>query len=156
MKANQTLILLSFYIFLFSCNGKNETDISVEKEKVKNVFPTWITAISESQNAEEYFNYVTDDYISMESGANPVSDKKVLLTSISGLVENYNFHFENWESQEVIVRDDIAIHRHSGVLVLESKSDSSKIELDTKYMDVLKKDINGNWKIYIHSNSPNK
>lgn len=154
MKTRQILFLFSF--FLISCNCNKETDLSNEKEKVKNVFPTWIEAISESQNAEEYFNYVTDDYISMESGSHPVSDQNVLMTSISGLIENYNFHFKNWESQEVIVRDDIAIHRHTGILVLESKADSSKIELDMKYMDVMKKDLNGNWKIYIHSNSPNK
>lgn len=156
MKTRQTFVTISFILFLLSCKSNNEANISIEKEKVKEVFPTWIEAISNSQNAETYFDYVTDDYISLESGSYPESDKQRLLASISGLIESYDFHFANWKSEELIIRDDIAIHRHSGILILKSKSDSSKIELDMKYMDILKKDIDGNWKIHIHSNSPNK
>jgi len=156
MKAKQALILSSAFLLLLSCNEVAKTDNKEEKEKIRALFTNWVKDVSESENADSYFKYVTDDFILMEAGADQLSDKEKIKTDIKSLFANNTFSIENWRSQEVIVRDDIAIHRHSGLVVIKSKTDTSRLEISLKYLDILKKDKNGDWKVYIHSNSPNK
>ena len=95
-------------------------------------------------------------FLLMEAGADQVSDKEKMKADINSLFANNTFHVKNWQSLEVIVRDDIAIHRHSGLVVIKSKTDTTRQEINLKYLDILRKDKNGEWKVYIHSNSPNR
>ncbi len=156
MKTRQTLILLSVILVLMGCKDVTKTDTKEEQEKVRTLFTNWVKDITESESADAYFKYVTDDFILMEAGADQVSDKGKMKADINSLFASNTFHIENWQSQEVIVRDDIAIHRHSGLFVIKSKTDTTRQEINLKYLDILKKDKNGDWKVYIHSNSPNK
>jgi ketosteroid isomerase-like protein len=133
-----------------------KTDTKGEQEKIRALFQNWVKDTSENEIADSYFKYVTDDFIIMEAGRDQSSNKEKMKVEIESLFASNTFNVENWQSQEVIVRDDIAIHRYSGVVIIKSKTDTTKLEVSLKYLDVLKKDKNGDWKVYIHSNSPNE
>lgn len=155
MSKRHVPVLLSL-VLLFGCREVSEEDIAAEQEKVRTVFTSWVKDVVENQNADTYFNYVTDDFMIMEAGAPPLSDRDKIKAGWVDLFAASSIGLEDWQSQEVIVRDDIAIHRYTGIVVIKSKSDTSKLEISLKYLDILKKDKNGEWKVYIHSNSPNK
>lgn len=156
MKTRQTLTLSSVILLLMGCNDVTKTDTKEEQEKVRTLFTNWVKEVTESESADAYFKYVTDDFILMEAGADQDSDKEKMKADINSLFANNTFQIDNWQSQEVIVRDDIAIHRYSGLVVIKSKTDTSRQEINLKYLDILKRNKNGDWKVYIHSNSPNK
>lgn len=148
------VMLLFLSLSLSSYKKFSDSEDIKEADKVRVAFNEFIHSI-ESGNVDGYFKYITSDFIGYDAGRGPITNMNELRTELEGLFLSHTFKLTNYESQEVIIRDDIAIHRHKGLIVLQSKADGNAIELDVKYLDVMKKDNEGNWKLYIHSVSPN-
>ncbi|NMM47722.1 YybH family protein [Marinigracilibium pacificum] len=153
-------LLLIMAIGLTCCTNSTETttgDLNNEEQKIKELFTSWVEDVSENMDPDTYFKYVTNDFILSEPGTPAKPNDETLKTELIEFVNSYeSIRLKDWNSEEIIIRDDIAIHRHSGVLVLQPKGDSLIMEVSLKYLDVLKKNEDGEWKVYIHSNMPNK
>ncbi|WP_298237297.1 hypothetical protein [uncultured Algibacter sp.] len=85
-----------------------------------------------------------------------MTSRDSIKSRVKNILTNYRVRLKDWKSIDIIIRNDIAIHRHSGVLVLMPKTDSTEIDISLKYLDILKKNENGEWRVYIHSNMPDK
>ena len=162
------LILAILITMMVSCNEakkpentiakETETiDYSADEEKIKELFSNWVNKVSGSENPQNYFEFVTDDFILSEPNGPAITDRNALTTNVKEFMSAFSqIQLKDWKSEEIIIRDDIAIHRHSGVLVLTPKGDTTKMEASLKYLDILKKNENGEWNVYIHSNMPDK
>jgi ketosteroid isomerase-like protein len=150
LNATLTLTLL----LIIGCDKSDKSDTASEQEKVKQVFTDFINEIEEG-NVDGYFSYITDDFIGYDSGREPITNLDTFRIELEEFFAANTFRLTNHKSEEVIVRDDIAIHRHRGLITIRPKADTLKIQMDAKYLDILKKNESGDWKIYIHSVSPN-
>jgi len=148
------IFLISLLIFL-GCGTGDKPDDPAEQEKVRQAFNNFIKEI-EAGNPDGYFAHVTDDYIAYDAHQKPATNGEELRSVVEGFFAAYTFTFSNHKSEEVIVRGDIAIHRHQGTLTMKPKAGGDPIDLNSKYLDVMRKDENGEWKLYIHSASPNQ
>jgi ketosteroid isomerase-like protein len=142
------------FLFFLACNEIKEKNSEEEKEKVRAVFANWANEITENQSTESFFKYVTEDFMLIEAGSDIENEIGKIEADLNAIFEENTLIVENWESQEVIVLDEIAIHRYSGIVVLKSKIDTSKHELNLNYLDILKRDKNKEWKVYIHTVVP--
>ncbi|TRZ45707.1 hypothetical protein DMZ48_00040 [Robertkochia solimangrovi] len=149
-----TLITL---LTLFACKeAPKTTDTSLEKEKIKKLFLTWVKESTESRDPNVYFSYVTDDYIYSAPGTEPMNDIEAMRPEVADFLQNNDITMEDWKSEEVIIEGNLAIHRHQGTLVLKPVNDTVVIKNYLKYTDILKKNEAGEWKIYLHSDMPYK
>jgi uncharacterized protein (TIGR02246 family) len=137
------------------CGKSEKPDITVEQVKVRQVFKDFVKEV-EAGDMEGYFSYITDDFLGYDAGMEPIKDRESLRSLLNGFFSDYTFSLTNHHSEEVIVRDDIAIHRHRGTVTYTPKDGTTPEKMDLKYLDILRKNKNGEWKIYIHSASPNQ
>ncbi len=155
MKTRLSTTLLLSILLIMGCGKSEKPDIALEQEKVKQVFNDFIKEI-EAGNTDGYFTYITDDFLGYDAGAELITNLDTLRTILDNFFSANTFSLTNYKSEEVIIRDDIAIHRHRGTITITSKADTTQLQMDVKYLDVLRKNENGDWKIYIHSVSPNQ
>ena len=137
------------------CGESIKPDDPVEQEKVRQTFNNFIKAI-EAGNADGYFDYITEDYIGYDAHLEPMTNGPELRTMVKNIMAAGTFTFSNHKSEEVIVRGDIAIHRHQGILTMMPNAGGEPVSFNSKYLDVMRKDENGKWKIYMHTVSPNQ
>ncbi|OFX40543.1 MAG: hypothetical protein A2X03_13000 [Bacteroidetes bacterium GWA2_40_15] len=154
MKTLNTLLLLTL-IIMPGCAKTNKVDNSHEKEQINENCLNWIKA-AERGNVDDYFNYITDDFIFLGQGMKSISNRDSLRAFLDKFFTDYSFSLPTWTTQEIIIRDDIAIHRWSWIAYMKSKSDNTVVEFDRKYLDVYKKNEKGEWKGYLHSFNTNK
>lgn len=86
----------------------------------------------------------------------PIADLDILRSMPVHILGSGTSDQSNHESNEIVVRCDIALQRHRGPVTISPKNDTTRFRTDVKYLDVMRKNDNGEWKIYIHSSSPNQ
>lgn len=151
-KAMKRYFLLILSLILFSCGQPNNSvDTSAEEAKVRETFEQFIDAI-EQGDMEAYLSYFTDDFVGYDPGRPPVEMNDTFREETKAFFESTSLKLTNHETQEVIVRDDIAVHRHTGTLLLGNKKDSSKaMSMNINYLDIMKKQPDGSWKFKMHT-----
>jgi len=149
------IVAILVLIALMNCKSSNNADNSVNEKQILENF-TKLLEGSERGDVDAYFNCITDDFIYLGQGMRPISNRDSLRVFLDGFFSNYTFSFPNWTMHEIEIRDDLAIIRYSGIAIISSKNDSSILEFDRKYLDVAKKNKNGEWRFYLHSFNTNR
>jgi len=147
-------ILILLLVPVVACN-ENKPNPQAEKDAVEQVFTDFMKEV-EAGNTDGYFKYVTNDFLGYDAGMEPITNHDSLRAFLNDFFTYNTLNVIDRVRQEVIVRDDIAIYRHLGTMVITPKNDSVSIKIPVKYLDVLRKNENGVWKMYIHSASPNQ
>jgi ketosteroid isomerase-like protein len=129
-------------------------DASSDQEQIKEHIQNWIY-VSEDGDTDRYFDFVTDDFVYYGPGEPPIENFDSIRAFLEPFFKDNTFSMPNWETREIIIREDMAIHIWSGIAYIEPKQGGAKVELDRKYLDVYKKDINGEWKCYLNSYNNN-
>ena len=155
MKHLKTTTLAFLLLLIFGCTNTEKPDTRIEQEKVQQVFNDFISSI-EAGDVNGYFSYLTDDFIGYDPGREPISNNEEFRKEMEGFFTANTFKLTNHKSQEVIVRNDIAIHRHKGTITISPKSDTTEIQMNVKYLDILRKNDKGEWQIYMHTVNPNE
>ncbi len=155
MKRYSYWILILLFVSVLACNKKSESNSQVEKDTVEKVFTDFMKEV-EAGNTDGYFKYVTKDFLGYDAGMEPISNQDSLRAFLNDFFLHNTLKVINRVPQEVIIRDDIAIYRHLGTMVISPKNDSVSVKIPIKYLDVLRKNENGIWKMYVHSASPNQ
>ena len=123
-------------------------------EAVKTVMADWIR-VAEKGDAEGYGAHITDDFIYLGPGAPPVAGKATVVPWVAGFFSEWRFAFPEWTTEEVIISGDIAIHRMSGIAVMTPKAGGEVVRLDRKYVDVLRRGPDGQWRAARHMYNQN-
>ena len=116
-----------------------------EKKAIIELCESW----GQFKTADEYFNHITDDFIMLAPGLEPLSDPDSIYRWIETISKNSIFSFPDLITDEILVFDTIAIHRYRGTAHFTSKKDSSLSKQYRKYIDILKK-TNKGWKVSRH------
>lgn len=140
--------IVIFSLCFISCS-QSPRDDSTEKERIKQDTGAWIRGVAKG-DADDYFKFITSDFIFIGQGK-PISGKDSIRSFLSASYANYIITMPKWESQEIEITDSLAVHQYTGIVFIQSRKDSSVIQSDRKYLDVLKKDQKGEWKVYLHA-----
>jgi len=154
MKRYSFWVLILLLLPVLACNKESKPNLKAEKDAVEQVFTDFMKEV-EVGNTDGYFKYVTKDFLGYDAGMEPISNPDTLRAFLNDFFSHNTLNVIDRVPQEVIVRDDIAIYRHLGTMVITPKNDSVSVRIPVKYLDVLRKE-NGVWKMYIHSASPNQ
>ncbi len=149
------IVLLCAFMMMSACNETTNTNSKADRDAVEKVFTDFMKEVEKS-NVDGYFRYVTPDFLGYDAGMAPITNTDSLRKFLTDFFSHNTLAVTDRVPQEVIIRDDIAIYRHTGTMVITSKADSSSIRIPVKYLDILKKTREGTWKMYIHSESPNQ
>ena len=153
MRYSLRMTLIPFGLVLALCctpsNRSPESNTAADVEAIRAVLADAVRA-SEAGDADAYIKYITDDALILAPGQPPIEGKATIHSWITVFFADYEFSLPQWTTNEVIVRGDIAIHRFSGVATLTSKKDGNAFVADRKYMDVLRKEADGQWRIARH------
>jgi len=122
---------------------------AAEVEKIKEHYLAWQNG-AENGDIDAYFNAITDDFVYLQAGNKPVDNKDTLRSMLESFFANNTFFVPDMTSHDIKIWDDIAIHRYTCTNVITSKADSTGYEFDRKYIDVYKKNEEGEWKAYLH------
>lgn len=149
-------LILFITVLLFGCAQTNQKPeaLTLQKQQIEDNLSNWIKE-TETGKVDTYFDFVTVDYVFLGSGMNPISDRDSLKAYLNTFFSFNSFAMPEWTTQEILIGDELAIHRYAGLTYIRSKADSTEQGQDRKYLDVLKKDENGKWKVYLHSFNTN-
>jgi uncharacterized protein (TIGR02246 family) len=138
--------------FVIGCAPKQDArdiDATADVEAIRSAFAEWV-GVSEAGDADAYATFITDDAVFLGPDQPPIAGKATIRPWVAGFFADWQFSFPQWTTDEVIVAGDIAIHRYSGVATLTPKRGGSPVVADRKYMDVLRKETDGRWRVARH------
>jgi len=69
--------------------------------------------------------------------------------------QEYEFRFDPWQTDEIVVLGDRAFHRYSGIATISPKAGGEPLVLDRKYIDILRQE-DGVWRISHHIFNTNR
>ncbi len=147
------LLISTFFLGLFLCSGQIANQ-EIERKKISQHLQKWID-VSEKGETDRYFDFITEDFVFYVQGLPPIDNRDSLRAFLEPFFRDNSFSLPEWETREIIITENIAIHIWSGIAYITSKDGSNKFELDRKYLDIYRKDSNGEWKCYLHSLNTN-
>ena len=102
-----------------------------------------------------YMSWLTDDAVMMYAEQPAVVGHEAILPFVTGFFADYTFRFEPWQSEEIQVDGNLAFHRYNGIATIAAKDGGNVVELDRKYIDVLRKE-GDSWKVSHHIYNTNR
>ena len=110
----------------------------------------FVAASSQEACVASYLALHTDDAVLMLPGMPDVRGRDAIRVFIADFCQRYRFEFRPWESDEMTVRGDVAVHRLHGVAILLPRGGGEPTNRDSKYLDVLRRGRDGRWRVAIH------
>jgi uncharacterized protein (TIGR02246 family) len=142
-------VLLLYSLSFVGCEPQPGGDSAADEAAIKSAFAEWVR-VSEAGDATAYSTYITDDALFLGPDQPPVVGKAAIQPWVAGFFADWQFSFPQWTEDEVIVAGDVAIHRYSGVATLTPRNGGAPVIADRKYMDVLRKEADGQWRVARH------
>lgn len=157
MRLSPPLSTLLVLTLLTGCDRREATNDLGQEADRQAVMAAYdgILAAAESGDPQGYVGWLTDDAVMMYSGQPAVVGREAIRSFIDDFFANNTFQFDPWQSEEIQVDGSLAFHRYSGVATIAPKNGGEAIELDRKYIDILRKE-GGSWKISHHIFNTNK
>ena len=132
----------------------SDAEREADRQAVMAVF-RGILEDSEEGDPQGYVSWLRDDAVMMYAEQPSVVGREAVLPFVTEFFANYTFRFEPWQSEEIQVDGNLAFHRYSGIATIEAKDGGDVVELDRKYIDILRKE-GDSWKVSHHIYNTNR
>jgi len=142
-----TFILLQF--FFLSCTQQDKVDVEADIAAINDLYVQANLACS-TGDAELYLSIFTKDAVVLAPGSPAVNGEKELRPIIEGLFGMFDLELP-YTVDEVVVPGDWAFARSSFQYSMTPKDSGETTKLIGKELDILKRQADGSWKIYIQS-----
>ena len=111
-----------------------------------------VIAAAKRGDATAYLTYFAKDAVlaEMTPGQQPVVGANALRPWITDFLAKYTFDWSDYKSEEILIAGDLAFHRYTGVASFAPKSGGDTMRLHRRYIDMLRRDSRGGWKIWHH------
>ncbi len=147
---NQKSFTLLFIIYLmFACTQNNKvTDTEADVAAIKELYDAYIQNI----NTNDFDQWITawdDNAIRMEPGSPVIVGKDKIAAQVKPLFDNLELTMVLHGEAKIEVYGDRASGYGTITLKSTPKAGGDTAQSDIKWLDVLKKQADGSWKIYI-------
>jgi uncharacterized protein (TIGR02246 family) len=103
-------------------------------------------------DAAAFLANVTDDVMLLDLGGSgaPSVGKDQLSAGLNDFFGEFVLKWEGVQSKEVSVAGNLAFHRYTAVMTATPKGGGDPTVDDGRYLDVLRRDAGGRWKLWQH------
>ena len=142
-------------LVLSGCSQSQREDVSArEGERIRarfnRVLADFSAATDPNTAADIYVGMHTPDAILLFPGGRQVQGHAAIRPFIVDFAKNYKFEFVDWKSEEIIISGNLAVHRFSGTAVSTPRKGGTSVRERRIYLDVWRKDEDGEWRIARH------
>ncbi len=148
LNLNFMVFLILFSIFFGCAQQTKDTDVEADISAIRELYNQYCLGVNKG-DLDFFISLWDDDARRMETGFFPIIGK-----------DNVRQHFQNifnlayWQIAlygdiELQVSDDLAFARGAVTISGTFKEDSTESFADVKWLDILKRQDDGSWKIYI-------
>ncbi len=116
----------------------------------------FIEAPSQEACVASYLALHADDAVLMFPGMPAVRGRDAIRAFIADFCRTSRFEFHPWETDELDVRGDLAVHRLHGMAILIPRDGGEATHRDSKYLDVLRRGKDGRWRVAVHIFNTNR
>ena len=107
-------------------------------------------------DSEAYLTHFTDDIVLLPPDRAAISGKTAALSFYETAFEGIVGLRLDYTEPSIEISGDLAVRRYEGTAYLKFKDSPDEVVVRNKYLDVLKRQDNGLWKISIHTWSDNE
>jgi uncharacterized protein (TIGR02246 family) len=132
----------------------NEADITAINE----LYDQWCIAAN-AGDLDHFMSLWADDAILMNPDAPAIFGKEQIRAFYQTIFEEFSFEATIYGETEVQVSGDLAFSRGTGTSRVTPKDGGATTFSDAKWLDILKKQADGSWKVYcdcVTNNAPPK
>lgn len=138
-------IALAMLLSAISCQKQNtEADIAAINELYKQYCLS-----GNAGDLESFLSLWEDNAIRMQPDVPAFFGKENIRTFFKVPFEQFNTNVAIYGDTEVQVEEDLAFSRGTYTLSLTPKEGGPTTHIDGKWLDILKRQVDGSWKIYI-------
>lgn len=132
----------------------NQSDV----EAINELYDQWCISVN-AGDLDQFMSLWADDAILMNPDTPAIFGKEQIRASYQPLFEQFNIAVDIYGETEVQVSGDLAFSRGTGTLTLTPKGEGPTTFSDAKWLDILKRQADGSWKVYcdcVTNNAPPK
>lgn len=142
-------------LLLESCRSSSITvdpqhDANIIGQEYQAFVEGFSRATSPEEAASVYVEHHTEDAVLMFPGAPPVTGSEQIQKYILDFSRAYRFEFPDWQTDNLWVSGDLAVHRFHGTGILTPRAGGEPTRRDSKYVDVWRRGADGHWRIAVH------
>ena len=116
---------------------------------VRQVLHDWIADV-EDNDGRNYGDFLTEDFVYLGPDAPAVEGKATVVPWVAGFFERLTFDFPETVTESVVIDGDLAVHYYAAVAVTTPRAGGDPSSFDRKYIDVLRRQPDGSWKVSHH------
>ena len=146
--------LVLLFGFTFSCQKK---DVEADITAINEIWTQYSSSLN-SGDIDLWISLWTDNGVQMPPDSPPVIGKEQIRGRNKGVLDQFTFNM-GITNEEVEVAGDWAFARGTYTAILTPKAGGETIDIDGKYLTILKRQVDGSWKIFrdcFNSNVPQK
>lgn len=143
-----TIILATTLAMLFSAISCQKQDTEADIAAINELYDQYCI----QGNAGDLDNFLSlweDNATRMEPDSPFITGKENIRKFFEGSFKLFNINIAIYGDTEIQVAKDIAFSRGTYTLSLAPKEEGPTIHIDGKWLDILKRQADGSWKIYI-------
>ena len=128
----------------------NEADIAA----INALYEKWVRGLN-TDDFELFISVWADDSTRMEPNSPAITGIEQVRAHFKVPFEQFNYGTDVYGDSEVQVSGDLAFYRGNYTLALTPKDGGPTTHFDGKWLDILKRQADGSWMVYIDSVSDN-
>ena len=151
MLSTSIVILLLF----FSCTQQEKVDDEADIAAINALYDQYCHAAN-TDDLDLFISCWADDAIRLEPDHVSIFGKENIRDFFKVLYDQFNLKIVIYGDTEIQISKDMAFGRGTATLSLTPKEGGPTTHLDAKWLDILKRQADGSWKIYIDMVNFNK
>ena len=140
-----TLILL--LLFSFSCMQEEKVDVEADIAAINELYDQYCHAAN-TDDLDLFISCWAEDAIRLEPDHTSIFGKENIRAFFKTLYDQFKLNIVIYGDTEIQVCKDMAFGRGTATLSLTPKEGGPTTHFDAKWLDILKRQADGSWKIY--------
>ena len=145
---------LTVIVVLAGCASPQHPEPDVERAAIESMFAARFQAFQKAptpaEMADAYVRDVTEDAVWMPPNSPPVQGKEAVRAWAEDFFNNWVLQLDDTSSELPEIGGNVAVRRFTSTGVYIPRSGGESVPFDQKYVDVLRKDADGSWKLTLH------
>jgi uncharacterized protein (TIGR02246 family) len=148
LNLNFPVFLILFGIIFGCAQETKDENVEADISAIKELYNQYCLGAN-NDDLDFFISLWADDATRMESGFFPIVGKENIRHHFQNIFNLAYWHVALYGDIEVQLSDDLAFARGAVTISGTFKEDSSESFTDVKWLDILKRQDDGSWKIYI-------
>jgi uncharacterized protein (TIGR02246 family) len=149
------VIALAMLFFIISCQKQ---DVEADIAAITELYDQYCLGAN-TGDLDLFISCWADDAIRLEPDHSSIFGKEDIRAFFKAAFEPFNIKITIYGDTEIQVTKDMAFGRGTAMLLFTPKEGGPTIHMDAKWLDILKRQADGSWKIYrdmVNYNAPPK